>query len=571
MKTKLLTLLHAMIVSIGTIFANGTHIDGLYYILDATNKTAEVTYKSRSSDGTDYNRSWNIETAIIPSSVTYNDVIYNVTSIGDGAFCMCSQLISVSISNSVTNIGSMAFRKCNKLVNVTIPNSVTSIGSGAFELCSKLTSIEIPSSVTTIESWTFCYTGLTSIDIPKGITSIENYAFRYSSDLTSLTIPSSVTNIGNGAFQGCNKLSLIYCELGAPLSIDNTTFESASPTIYIPNCAFAAFSVAPVWKDMALAPVSVNLAVMNNTGGVVVENCGQMEIEAIPYIGYHFKRWQDGNKENPRKYTLSQSNRNFIAEFEIDKYTITLNCDASQGSITGDKGKYNYDTDHTIEAVPNYGYHFTQWSDGETDNPREFTLVQDTTFTALFAPNKYKLTILYDNTYGEVVGDQGTFDYQSEHSIQVNAKYGYHFTSWSDGVTDNPRTLVLTQDTTITASFAPNKYRFEAFADAAMGIVTGEQGEFDYLTDHTIEAVPNYGYHLPNGVMAKQTIPESSLWYKILHSRLCSLQINTNLPFNTTTLMAKWLVIKAHSITFLSIQSKSTPNTVTILPHGQMV
>jgi hypothetical protein len=34
------------------------------------------------------------------------------------------------------------------------------------------------------------------------------------------------------------------------------------------------------------------------------------------------------------------------------------------------------------------------------------------------------------------------------------ADYGYHFTQWSDGVTDNPRTFVITQDTTFTAEFA---------------------------------------------------------------------------------------------------------------------
>ena len=164
------------------------------------------------------------------------------------------------------------------------------------------------------------------------------------------------------------------------------------------------------------------------------------------------------------------------------------------GTVTGEQGEFDYLTDHSIEAVPNYGYHFTQWSDGETDNPREFTLVQDTTFAALFAPNKYKLTIQYDNTYGEVVCEQGTFDYLSEHSIQVNAKYGYHFTSWSDGVTDNPRALVLTKDTMLTASFAPNKYKLEVLADATMGTITGEQGEFDYLSEHNIEAVPNTSY-----------------------------------------------------------------------------
>ena len=500
MKTKIFILLFAIMASMVDVSAKiieGVLIGDLYYNLNTSTQTAEVTYKSRSSDGLYYNLSWGIAYASIPEKVTYNNSTYSVTSIGNCAFRDCSNLTSVTIPNSVTSIGWGVFQNCISLPSVTISNSVTSIElEYTFYGCSSLTSVTIPNCVTSIGDATFMNcSNLTSVTIPNNVTSIGNCAFQNCSGLTSVTIPNKVNSIGNYAFYGCNSLTVVCSESAAPATLGPYDTFTATSTIYVPQCAYTAYHNAPSWKDLTIVPVQINLSVANNVGGVAVETCGSMEVEAIPFEGYHFKKWLDGNTDNPRRYSLSQTNLNFIAQFEINKYTITLNCDASQGSITGDKGKYNYDTDHTIEAVPNYGYHFTQWSDGETENPREFTLEQDTTFTALFAPNKYNLTIQYDNTYGDVVGEQGTFDYLSEHSIRVNAKYGYHFTSWSDGVTDNPRTLVLTQDTTITASFAPNKYRFEAFADATMGTVTGEQGEFDYLTDHTIEAVPNYGYH----------------------------------------------------------------------------
>ena len=38
-----------------------------------------------------------------------------------------------------------------------------------------------------------------------------------------------------------------------------------------------------------------------------------------------------------------------------------------------------------ISATPNIGYHFVQWNDGNTDNPRTLILTQDTTLTAEFA------------------------------------------------------------------------------------------------------------------------------------------------------------------------------------------
>jgi len=49
---------------------------------------------------------------VIPATFTYNNVDYNVTSIGDEAFRDCSDLTSVTIPNSVTSIEYRAFDGC---------------------------------------------------------------------------------------------------------------------------------------------------------------------------------------------------------------------------------------------------------------------------------------------------------------------------------------------------------------------------------------------------------------------------------------------------------------------------
>ena len=79
----------AVVASVGTMFAS-TKIGDLYYNLDATNQTAEVTRNSSASGD-----------IIIPSSVTYNEVVYSVTSIGDWAFYQCTGLTFVTIETSV--------------------------------------------------------------------------------------------------------------------------------------------------------------------------------------------------------------------------------------------------------------------------------------------------------------------------------------------------------------------------------------------------------------------------------------------------------------------------------------
>ena len=176
MKQKLFTLLLAVAASVGTMFAS-TKIGDLYYNLDATNQTAEVTSQSSSYPYW----STTITTANIPSSVTYNSVSYSVTSIGSRAFEECTGLTSVTIGNSVTSIGDRAFSGCSGLTSVTISNSVTSIGEYAFSGCSGLTGkLVIPNSVTNIGDGAFCYcTGLTSVEAPAGFFDVSEVLWPY--------------------------------------------------------------------------------------------------------------------------------------------------------------------------------------------------------------------------------------------------------------------------------------------------------------------------------------------------------------------------------------------------------
>lgn len=126
--------------------AYDVQIDGIYYNLNSSTKSAEVTYGGYQYQGTEKYTG----DIVIPSTVTYKGITFSVTSIGREAFFSCHDLISISIPNSVTIIMIDAFHGCRGLTSVNIPNSVTSLGHCAFQNCSSLTSIDLPNSVRSI-------------------------------------------------------------------------------------------------------------------------------------------------------------------------------------------------------------------------------------------------------------------------------------------------------------------------------------------------------------------------------------------------------------------------------------
>ena len=172
-----------------------TRID--YYAFKHCSSLIEINVDSEnqnysSIDGVFFNKD-KTELICFPGGKSGEYVVPDsVTSIVSYAFCGCSSLTSVTISNGIEVIGIGVFQYCSSLTSFTIPDSVTVIGIGAFVYCSSLTSITIPDSVS----------------------SMGNFAFACCNSLTSVTIPNSVTRIGDGAFYGCDNLT-IYGYIGS--------------------------------------------------------------------------------------------------------------------------------------------------------------------------------------------------------------------------------------------------------------------------------------------------------------------------------------------------------------------
>lgn len=395
----------------------------------------------------------------INNSLVTNLVIPNtVNSINDFVFCNDTAITSVTIPNSVTDILGAAFRGCCALTSVNIPDSVINIGYEAFMDCSRLSSVTIGNSIDTI----------------------PQYAFGNDSALTSITFRRQNTKIVSFAFQGVPSSIPVQVPCGTTLWYRNELRSFSNIVEYMP------YSYSAVCQDTTMGHITTDSIpdCSNNVAWTVTATANR---------GYYFSHWSDGDSNAHRTLTLTHDTI-LTAYFSPNNYNvIVLSNDTTKGYVSG-SGRFAHMTQDTIVATANYGYSFSNWSDGDTTNPRIITITQDTSFTAFYSLNYYNVAVSYsDTTQGSVSGN-GKFAYMTQDTIVATANYGYSFSNWNDGDTTNPRVIIVTQDTNLIAYFSTNNYNVVITSDdTAKGSVYG-CGYTAYLTQQTIRAVANNGY-----------------------------------------------------------------------------
>ncbi len=105
----------------------------------------------------------------------------------------------------------------------------------------------------------------------------------------------------------------------------------------------------------------------------------------------------------------------------------------------------------TIEACPKEGYLFVQWSDGVTDNPRVITMPEHNLYLdpivevdESFVPKGAIISADATEGQGSIIGfTSGWYTEGTELTLTAQAAAGYEFVQWSDGVTENPRSITV--------------------------------------------------------------------------------------------------------------------------------
>ena len=470
------------LVATTSLWAQRFQVGDLYYNITSSSApyTVEVSYAVSS-----------ITSAIIPSTVTYNGTTYSVTSIGDRAFYDCMSLASVTIPESVTSIGDEAFMWCSYLTSITclgttpptlgtdvfygtklsvvcIPDNtlsayqtawgneyvfvnnettltlhvatpgtladlifdagtrpvlvtkltltgtlndadftcmretmtslvdvdlsgITNTSGVNFNGKARLVRIILPTNLTSIGDDAFydC-DGLTSITIPNNVTSIGDFAFYHSQSLTSITLPNSLISIGRNALGMCRFTSVTIPNSVTSIG-DGAFYSCESLTSITIGNSVTSIGDRAFYDCMSLASVTIPESV-TSIGNDAFMNCSSLT---------------------------------------------SITC---LGTTPPDASDLGANTSTCKLIVPHSAYNaylrHAYWG-------QFLNIVSGDWVVTLLANN---------NRWGEVTGG-GLYSNNTTITITATPYEGCTFLRWSDGNTDNPRTLTVTKDITLTAEF----------------------------------------------------------------------------------------------------------------------
>ncbi|MCQ2203534.1 MAG: leucine-rich repeat protein [Bacteroidales bacterium] len=513
---------------------------------DANNPYITNRYYYPNAVSSPFKDKGNIQTVIIDEGVT---------SIGAALFYGCTGITSVSMPASLKLINFEAFRGCSSLESVTIPAGVTAIKERSFTDCGNFSYIYVDpknTSFVSVDGVLYTADKRTLVRFPEALNKMNYvipegcvdsdvdalYKLKY---VTSITIPTTMTAIRYGSFDNSQNLRELVFKSKTPPTFGKAELAGLNNlnTIYVPCGSENAYKNSRSWNGFKTKSVAgavlVDFRVYSNDvelGDATISthaNCttSEAQITAIATNYGQFSYWEDakGNHytDNPLKVKLPASSAEsfvYTAYFEPKKYTITVqkgNNDSSTsysqyqvsatnandptamvkttGSAASVSKQFKYGDVVSLYCEITPGKKFTNWNDGNLENPRTIVVTQNATYTAFVSDGNITIkTMPSDATYGSTTPASKEVKFGSSVEISATAKSGYQFLRWDDGDTNATRTVVATADKTYIAYYELKKYTVAVTVDSEeMGSVTG-YGTFNAGTKVTLTATPNANY-----------------------------------------------------------------------------
>ena len=171
---------------------------------------------------------------------------------------------------------------------------------------------------------------------------------------------------------------------------ENNEMEESVGTFYFKNMRVRMGGKIVSESYMERTQGDYLISVEPSEGGQVLGtgyyNLGEsMELTAIPDRNKFFNGWSDGNTHNPRTIWVKGNTqvKAVFGDYDITQF-YTVNVTHSEGGYVEGATIYTCGETAVLAAVPLDGYRFVSWSDGSTENPREFIVTEAVELSVYF-------------------------------------------------------------------------------------------------------------------------------------------------------------------------------------------
>ena len=162
-------------------------------------------------------------------------------------------------------------------------------------------------------------------------------------------------------------------------------------------------------------------------------------LTATPATGYNFVRWTKNGQQVSANATYTfpvYENAAFIAEFELQSFTINASVNPSNAGTVSGGGSYAYNSSCTVTATANQRYEFVNWTENgvevSTDQSYTFTVTANRSLVANFSVPMIVIKASVDPEEAASVTGEGTYNYGDEVTLTLDRNEDWIFQNWTE-------------------------------------------------------------------------------------------------------------------------------------------
>ncbi len=330
-----------------------------------------------------------------------------------------------------------------------------------------------------------------------------------------LTDDNSIKVSADGIFALSGKGVLVYLTFDViaqngqtALTFDDFTFNNGIP---VANTTDGSFKV-DVTLTLNKAGDGDGKVYVNGTG-VNIPYSAQfafgetVELFADPDDSSDFTGWTGDiqTTANPVN-VIMDADKSITANFALKQFTVSTSGNPTEGGTTTGDGVYNYGTQVTVNATPNEGYKFVNWTENNavvsTAQQYSFVVTSNRNLVANFEKLKYTVVTSANPAQGGTTSGDGEYFYGENVTVVATPNNGYEFLNWTENniVVSTSRQFIFTinGNRNLVANFRRIKYTVHTEPNPQNGGSTSGDGQYFQGETVTVTATPNFRFVFKN-------------------------------------------------------------------------